>query len=79
MFLFNLFGPEIIIVLFVLAIPILIIWLIYKAFKGRSGKKKGNSSSGSGDKIAQLERLAALKQKGLLTNEEFQKEKRKLL
>lgn len=80
MFLFGLFGPELIIVLFALAMPVLIIWLIIKAVKGSSKKKtKHNYSSNSTDKISQLERLAALKQKGLLTDAEFQREKNKIL
>ena len=83
MFLFNFIGPEMIVILFAIVIPGLVIWLIIKAIRGISSKKKSNtsssSSSGSGDKIAKLERLANLKQKGMLTDEEFQKEKRKLL
>ena len=81
MFLFNFIGPEMIVILFAIVIPGLVIWLIIKAIRGVSCKKKSNtsSSSGSGDKIAKLERLANLKQKGMLTDEEFQKEKRKLL
>ncbi len=81
MFLFSFVGPEMIVILFVVAIPALIIWLIIKAVRGSSSKKKKsyNTSSNSRDSIGQLERLAALKQKGLLTDEEFQREKRKLL
>ena len=80
MFLFTFLGPEMLVLVFGLGFFVLVVWLIIKLIKGLFGNKKSNTSSRhSGDKIAQLERLAALKQKGLLTDEEFQREKRKLL
>ena len=77
-FLFNFFGPEILIILVALGILIFGIVMIFKILK-RLFTKKASSNSNSNDKIGQLERLAALKQKGLLTDAEFQREKNKLL
>ena len=74
MFLFSFFGPEIIIVLIVLGVFIFGIIMVIKLLKRLFSKKTGKANSTS-DKIGQLERLAALKQKGLLTDVEYQKEK----
>ncbi|WP_164670927.1 SHOCT domain-containing protein [Virgibacillus doumboii] len=42
-------------------------------------KKRNNSTSGSKDKYALLEKIADLKEKGILTQEEFEVEKEKIL
>ena len=52
--------------------------MVVKILKRLFAKKTGKVNSTS-DKIGQLERLAALKQKGLLTDAEYQREKNKLL
>ncbi len=44
-----------------------------------SGSSSSTSASGGGDTISQLERLAALRDKGALRPEEFEAQKRKLL
>lgn len=48
------------------------------AFKNK-GKAAVSSKSNESDQIAQLERLAKLKEQGALTEEEFQQQKAKLL
>ncbi len=45
----------------------------------RNLKESNNSSVPGVDVVSQLEKLAKLKEKGILTEEEFQREKRKLL
>lgn len=77
MFLFNLLGPELIIVLIVLGIFIFGIIMVFKILKRLFTKKTATNTSN--DKISQLERLAALKEKGLLSDAEYQREKNKLL
>lgn len=76
-FLFNFFGPELIIMLIALGIFIFVIVMIFKILKRLFTKK--TATNNSNDKISQLERLAALKEKGLLSDAEYQREKNKLL
>ena len=55
------------------------------AARARSGAAKlprpdfGGKSGGGGDRLAELERLAELKEKGVLSTEEFEAEKRRIL
>ena len=49
------------------------------AFRNQNTAKASGTTSGATDIASQLERLAALKEKGFLTEEEFQSQKRKLL
>lgn len=75
--LFNFLGPEGLLIL--VAIGIFIVGLVTTVNKIWRSINKKSVSKNIDSKIGQLEKLAKLKQKGILTNEEYEREKNKLL
>ncbi len=72
----NLGFQELLLMFIVIGIPIILIFLLIKYLSGRSNSRNKSFTNSTAE---ELEKLHSLKEKGVITQEEFENKKTQLL
>ena len=75
----SIIGLNEVMILILIAVAFLVAYLVYRLIKSPSMTRNSTQDISGTDIVGQLERLAKLKEQGLINEEEFEQQKGKLL
>ena len=75
----SIIGLNEVMILILLSVAFLVAYLVYRLIKSPSMTRNSAQVNAGTDTVGQLERLGRLKEQGLINEEEFEQQKRKIL
>ena len=75
----SIIGLNEVMILILLSVAFLVAYLVYRLIKSPSMTRNSSTGNAGTDTVGQLERLGRLKEQGLINDEEFEQQKRKIL
>lgn len=75
----SIIGLNEVMILILLSVAFLVAYLVYRLIKSPSMTRNSSPGNAGTDTVGQLERLGRLKEQGLINEEEFEQQKRKIL